>query len=82
MNDQAVTHALEASISATSSKATYAGAGMTIGGWLLSSEFAVLVGIVLGVAGFAVNWYYKFKQDKREQAEHKRKMAFYKNKDE
>lgn len=82
MQEQAVTHAVEASISAASSKATYAGAGMTIGGWLLSSEFAVLVGIVLGVAGFVVNWYYKFKQDRREQTEHARKMAYYENKNE
>ena len=52
---------LEATASAVASKATYTGAGMTIGGYFLSSEFAVLVGMVMGVAGFLVNWYYKHK---------------------
>lgn len=70
------------------SKATYTGAGMTISGWLLSSEFAVLVGMVLGTAGFAVNWYYKHKltrieiqllkeQNERERAEHAARMGMY-----
>ncbi len=78
--EQVVTHAAETAISTAASKTTYMGAGMTIGGWLLSSQFAVLVGIVLGIAGFLVNWYYKHKQDRREQVEHKRKLAYYDNK--
>lgn len=61
MSDQTTSHAIEATLAATGSKATYTGAGMTIGGWFLSSEFAVLVGMLLGVAGLAVNWYYKHK---------------------
>jgi hypothetical protein len=64
----------DAAIAAAGSKATYTGAGMTISGWFLSSEFAVLVGIVIGVAGFAVNWYYRHKEDARQQAEHERRM--------
>ena len=69
MKDQAA-HATDAILAATGSKATYTGAGMTIGGWFLSSEFAVLAGLVLGVAGFVVNWYYRAKEDKRNQVEH------------
>lgn len=76
-DDQIVTHAVDASIASAASKTTYAGAGMTVGGWFLSSEFAVLAGIVLGIAGFLVNWYYKHKQDRREAVEHKRKMALF-----
>jgi hypothetical protein len=68
------TDAIDATIAAVGSKATYTGAGMTISGWFLSSEFAVLAGIVLGVAGFTVNWYYKHKQDRREQAAHDMRM--------
>ena len=68
------TEAVDATIAAVGSKATYTGAGMTISGWFLSSEFAVLAGIVLGVAGFTVNWYYKHKQDRREQAVHDLRM--------
>lgn len=67
--------ALEASIAASASKATYGGA-TTIGiGWLMSNEFAVLVGMVIGLAGFLVNLYYRWKQDRREEAEHKARMA-------
>ncbi len=73
--------AVETAISAAGSKATYTGASMTIGGWLLSSEFAVLFGMVLGVLGLIVNFYYKRKLTneeirlKREAAEREREAA-------
>ena len=57
------------------SKATYTGASTSVLGWMLSSEFGVLCGVILGICGFAVNWYYKHKQDKREQAEYERRMS-------
>jgi len=66
---------IEAAIAASASKVTYTGAGMSVTGWFLSSEFAVLSGLVLGVAGFAVNWYYKVKEDRRRQVEHEARMA-------
>jgi hypothetical protein len=28
----------------------------------------------LGVGGFLLNWYYRHKEDKRQQAEHERRM--------
>lgn len=68
------TQTLDATVAAAGSKATYTGAGMTISGWLLSSEAAVLIGIVLGVAGFLVNWFYRARHDRREQAEHAERM--------
>ncbi len=71
----ATQHTIDAAISASASKATYTGAGMTIGGWFLSSEFAVLVGMLVGVAGLLVNWYYKHKQDRRLQREHDARMG-------
>jgi ABC-type transport system involved in cytochrome bd biosynthesis fused ATPase/permease subunit len=77
MRDEATQAAVDATIATAASKATYTGAGMTIGGWVLSSEFAVLVGLILGVAGFIVNWYYRHKQDRREQVEHERRMRDY-----
>lgn len=46
-------------VAGIASKTTYSGAGITIGGFLLTNEFAVLVGILAAVGGFAVNWYYK-----------------------
>ena len=65
---------LDSTLAAAGSKATYGGAGASVVGWLMSSEFGVLVGILIGVGGFCVNWYYRHKQDKREQAEHERRM--------
>lgn len=67
----------DATMSAVGSKATYTGASTSILSWLLSSEFGVFVGITLGLGGFAINWYYKHKQDKREEAEHYRRMGMY-----
>lgn len=87
MSEQ-TTQAIEATLAATGSKATYTGAGMTIGGWVLSSEFAVLFGMLLGVLGLGVQWYYRHKltmaeirlkeeQAAREREIHAAKMAGY-----
>jgi len=57
--------AVEAATAAVASKSTYAGAGSMIVGWMLSNEFTVVVGIVVAVAGLAVNWFYKAKANKR-----------------
>lgn len=84
----ATTQTVDAAIAAAGSKATYAGSGVTITGWMLSSEFAVLVGMLLGVAGFVVNWYYRHKlarheirimteRNERERAEHRARMGMY-----
>lgn len=75
MKDQVAQQAADAAIASTASKVTYTGAGMTISGWFLSSEFAVLVGILLGVAGFLVNWYYRHKENLRQQAQDLRSQA-------
>jgi hypothetical protein len=72
---ETIVQTLDTTIGTVASKATYTGAGMTISGWLLSSEAAVLIGIVLGVAGFAVNWFYKHREDKRRQAEYEARMG-------
>ena len=67
--------ALEAATSAVASKSTYGGAAASVLGWMLSSEFTVIVGIVVAVVGLVVNWYYKAKADRRQQAEHEARMA-------
>ena len=87
MSEQ-TTQAIEATLAATGSKATYTGAGMTIGGWALSSEFAVLFGMLIGVLGLLVNWFYKHKltmaeirlreeQAAREREAHAARMGLY-----
>lgn len=69
--------AYEATMAAAGSKATYGGASATVASWFLSSEFGMLMGILIGVAGLAINSYYKHKEDKRRQEEHDRKMGMY-----
>lgn len=66
---------IDAAIAASASKATYTGAGMSVTGWLLSNEFAVLFGLILGLAGFLLNWYYKAKDDRRREREHRALMS-------
>lgn len=68
-------HAAEAAMAAAASKATNVGvAGMGLG-WLLSSQAAVLIGMIVGVLGLAINWYYRAKQDRREEREHLARMS-------
>lgn len=64
-------------MAAAGSKATYTGASTSVVAWVLSSEFGILFGVLLGLGGFIVNWYYKHKEDKRQQAEHDRRMGMY-----
>lgn len=65
---------VDTTIATVASKATYTGATTSVLSWLMSSEFGILVGIILGVSGFLVNWYYKHKHDKREQEAHDQRM--------
>ena len=46
----------DATMSALGSKATYTGASTSILAWVLSSEFGIFLGIVLGLGGFALAW--------------------------
>ena len=71
------THTVDATMAAIGSKATYTGAGASILGWLMSSQAGILFGILIGVGGFLVNWYYRHKEDKRRQEEHDRRMGLY-----
>lgn len=64
----------DAVIAAVASKTTFAGAGTSVVGWLTSSEFGVVAGIVLGMLGLAVNWYFRSRADVREQIEHEARM--------
>lgn len=73
----ATTHTVDTTMAAIGSKATYTGAGASILGWLMSSQAGILFGILIGVGGFLVNWYYRHKEDKRRQEEHDRRMGLY-----
>lgn len=77
MSDTNPQLAYETAIAAAGSKATNIGAGATVASWFLSSEFGMLMGILIGVAGLTTNFYFKYKDDKRKQEEHDRKMGLY-----
>lgn len=66
MNQEAIEHV----VIGVASKSTYTGAGTMLLGWLTSSQFAVIFGLFLGLAGLAVNWYYRYRSDKREVEAH------------
>lgn len=66
---------IDATVATFGLKAAYTGSGATIGSWLLSSEFGILIGIVIGVLGLITNWYFQHKRDKREEKEHQRWMS-------
>lgn len=79
---------LDGGTAAAVSKATYLGAGVTVGGSLSMNELVGVAGLVLTLLTFAVNWYYKHKLTKaeieamaareaREQAEHNARMGMY-----
>ena len=62
MNQEAV----EAAIATASTKASYGTAGvMGLAGWLTSDIVFGLIGVVIGLATWAVNAYYRRKEDRR-----------------
>lgn len=47
---------------ASSNAAIFGGAGFAIGGWAIgASEIAAIGGLFVGIAGLAMNWYWKRK---------------------
>lgn len=83
-----LTRGLNSAISSAATKTTVAGSGMSVGGWVVNSDFAAIAGVVLAFAGFVVNWYYqhrmlkaelrlKAEQAERERAEHAARMGLY-----
>ena len=65
-----------ASAAAKASTATFAGSLALLGGWLVSSQAAALLGLLVGVAGLAVQWWYRdreYRMRRREHAAHMRR---------
>lgn len=67
--------AIEASLAASGAKATYGGAGVSLAGWFMQSNLLSVLGLLVAIAGFAVTWYYKAKQDRRDEEAHKARMS-------
>jgi hypothetical protein len=69
-----VDHA-DAAIAAIGHKTAQGGGAMTLLGWAVSSEGTAVIGILIGLTGLAIQWYYRRKQDRREQEEHDKRMG-------
>ena len=41
---------------------------------MLSNELVALVGLLIALAGFLVNWHYRAAQDRRDQIEHEARL--------
>lgn len=61
---------LHQTIAAAADKATWTGSAGSVLGWMTSSAFGMWAGIVIGVLGLVVNWYFKRKGDRRSQEAH------------
>ena len=61
---------IDATVATAAGKVTGVGSGMTLVGWFTASNVGMWLGILIGVAGLAVNWYFKHKSDKRAQEAH------------
>jgi hypothetical protein len=68
-------HAIDATLASLGSKATYTGAGFGFSGFLFSSEMGVFVGFCGVVGGLLLTWFYKRKQDRRDEAREHREQA-------
>jgi hypothetical protein len=66
--------ALESGLATIGSRATYTGAGASIVSAAAQIDWGFWGGITLGVVGLIVNWYFKRRTDKREQAYHEALM--------
>lgn len=59
-----LTEHAEQVVTTIANKATYGGAIGGFWGWLTSNNILGLIGVLIALAGFLVNWYYKHKHYK------------------
>jgi hypothetical protein len=59
---------------ALSSKTTYTGGAVSVGGLVLSNETLGLIGLGVALLGLIVNFYFAEKKDRREEKEHALRM--------
>ena len=65
--------AFDAAATAAASKATYTGATAATLGWVASSEFSVIAGLLIAALGLLTNLYFQFRRDRREAYEQLRR---------
>lgn len=71
MKDQAA----EATIAAVAQKITVAGGSTAVLGGLTANEIAAFTGALVAVIGLLVQWYYKRKDDRRQDELHRARLA-------
>jgi hypothetical protein len=59
--------AFEIAASGAANKATWAGSAVTVLSGVSSSDIGVWAGILIGVGGLAISWYFKYRADVRYQ---------------
>lgn len=69
MNNEAVNH-----LATLGDRTAGAGAGLGVFGWLLSSQFIGLAGLVVALIGVLIGWHYKREANRRHVAEHVLRM--------
>jgi uncharacterized membrane protein YebE (DUF533 family) len=68
--------AIDATLASAGWNTTKTGAATVLLGYAVSDVVAV-IGLVIAFCGLGIQWYYRRKQDQREQAEHERRMGLY-----
>ena len=69
MNDETISN-----LASMGDRARDAGAGLGVFGWLLSSQFIGLAGVVVALIGVLISWHYKREANRRYVAEHELRM--------
>lgn len=67
MKDESVSAAVEIVGASVAGKTAYAGVGTTVASWLVSSEAGIVIGLLVAVLGFIVNFVFQKRRDRREQ---------------
>lgn len=75
MSQDAIEAAAAGAAASAASKVSLGASATAVGGWFLSNEFAVLAGLVIGVIGLGVQWYYRHKEYKLREREHMARMS-------
>ncbi|MFA3655961.1 holin [Acinetobacter baumannii] len=66
--------AVEVIATTVGSKATYAGGTATLVGWAASVDWLAVTGVLIALAGFALNAYFQIKKNRREDLESRMRM--------
>jgi hypothetical protein len=67
--EQLISHTTEAAVVSAANKSTWWGAAASVVGGLSVSDFGVLVGIAIGLAGLVLNLIFSLRRDRRERRE-------------